>query len=59
MLESNLFPGNQRLEGDPSKLSYGVSTTDACIGWKETEELLTWAHNELGRRERTATPSGR
>jgi len=39
MLESNLEPGQQRWErGQP--LRYGVSTTDACIGWKETRELL-------------------
>ena len=48
MLESNLFSGNQRLDGGPSKLNYGVSITDACIGWEETEQLLTWAHSELG-----------
>lgn len=47
MLESNLFPGNQNLGSDPSKLEYGVSITDACVGWDETEELLTWAHGEL------------
>ena len=47
MLESNLKPGNQVLNSDPSKLTYGVSITDACIGWGETEELLTWAYDEL------------
>ena len=49
MLESNLNPGNQVLSSDPSKLKYGVSITDACIGWAETEELLTWAYEELAR----------
>lgn len=44
MLESNLNPGNQHLNGDASGLKYGVSITDACIGWDETEELLTWIH---------------
>ena len=48
MLESNLFPGAQQLDGDPSKLKYGVSITDSCIGWDETEELLTWAYDQLG-----------
>ena len=47
MVESNLFPGNQSLGADPSSLTYGVSITDACIGWDETESLLTWAHSEL------------
>ncbi len=48
MLESNLLPGNQTLNGDASKLAYGVSVTDGCIGWPETEELLTSAHDQLG-----------
>lgn len=46
MVESHLHPGNQKL-GSPSELSYGVSITDACIGWKETEYLLRWAHAQL------------
>jgi 3-deoxy-7-phosphoheptulonate synthase len=47
MLESNLNPGNQSLGSDPSCLQYGVSITDACIGWDETEELLTWAYEKV------------
>ena len=39
MLESHLFAGKQAL-GDGAELSYGVSVTDACIGWDETVELL-------------------
>lgn len=39
MLESHLEPGRQKWEpGLP--LAYGVSITDACIGWAETRELL-------------------
>ena len=39
LLESNLEPGNQTWkEGSP--LAYGVSITDACIGWDETRDLL-------------------
>ena len=48
MLESHLNPGNQKVTGDLSALKYGVSITDACIGWEETEELLTWAHGQVG-----------
>ena len=48
MLESNLFPGNQKLDSDLSKLKYGVSITDACIGWEQTRELVSWAYDELG-----------
>ena len=47
MVESHLFPGRQALGDDPSKLAYGVSITDACIGWDETSELLTEAHAAL------------
>ena len=47
MMESNLFPGNQKLGDDPSKLQYGVSITDACIGWEETAALLREAHDLL------------
>ncbi|PQO42007.1 3-deoxy-7-phosphoheptulonate synthase [Blastopirellula marina] len=47
MLESNLLPGNQKLGDDPSQLQYGISITDACIGWDETEQLLTEAHARL------------
>jgi len=47
MLESNLFEGNQTLGPDISALKYGVSITDACIGWEETEELLRFAHDAL------------
>lgn len=38
MLESNLFAGKQDAYcADPQR---GVSITDACIGWEETEDLL-------------------
>lgn len=37
MLESQLQPGRQEAE---AALAYGVSITDACIGWEETEALL-------------------
>ncbi|MDE2695407.1 MAG: 3-deoxy-7-phosphoheptulonate synthase [Chloroflexota bacterium] len=40
MLESHLFEGKQSLGDDPADLRYGVSITDACIGWDETVELL-------------------
>ena len=48
MLESNLFPGNQKLNGTASGLKYGVSITDPCIDWEETESLLSWAYDALG-----------
>jgi len=47
MLESNIHPGSQPAVSDRSQLQYGVSITDACIGWEETEELLREAHTRL------------
>ncbi len=39
MVESNLHAGRQNWLPD-APLRYGVSITDACIGWEETEALL-------------------
>ena len=47
MLESNLEPGSQPAQADRSKLTYGVSITDGCIGWDETEALIQEAHDRL------------
>lgn len=47
MLESNLFEGTQKLTDDLSQLKYGISITDGCIGWEQTEELLLTAHETL------------
>jgi len=54
MLESNIEAGNQKLV-DPSKLKYGVSITDACIGWEMTEKLLLAAHAKVGAKAVAAT----
>ncbi len=47
MLESHLFSGKQSLQDDPSLLAYGVSITDPCLSWEETEQLLYWADEKL------------
>ncbi len=47
MLESNLYEGNQSLTGDLQDLKYGVSVTDQCIGWEETEEIILAAYTKL------------
>ena len=47
MLESNLFEGNQKL-GKPADLRYGVSITDACLGWDTTQACLREAAAKLG-----------
>jgi 3-deoxy-7-phosphoheptulonate synthase len=46
MLESNLFEGQQKL-GNPKDLRYGVSVTDACLGWDTTAACLREAAARL------------
>ena len=46
MLESNLFEGNQKL-GNAQDLRYGVSITDACLGWDTTAACLREAAARL------------
>ncbi|TAL14402.1 MAG: 3-deoxy-7-phosphoheptulonate synthase [Aquabacterium sp.] len=43
MVESHLNAGAQKFtpgKDDPSKLAYGQSITDACIGWDDSEQVL-------------------
>ena len=47
MVESFLEPGNQSIPEDLSKLRYGCSVTDACVGWDTTVEMLRAAHRVL------------
>ncbi|AWT36009.1 phospho-2-dehydro-3-deoxyheptonate aldolase [Deinococcus arenae] len=47
MIESNLRPGKQGIPKDLSTLVPGLSVTDACVGWDETEALLLEAHAAL------------
>ncbi|MBD2518820.1 3-deoxy-7-phosphoheptulonate synthase [Nostoc sp. FACHB-973] len=47
MIESNLYEGNQKIPIDLNELKYGVSVTDKCIGWEETEEIILSAHQKL------------
>ncbi|NNG01000.1 MAG: 3-deoxy-7-phosphoheptulonate synthase [Desulfobacteraceae bacterium] len=57
MLESHLFEGQQKNTGDGTTLKFGVSITDACIGWETTEELILSAHEALGTfRDNPANP---
>lgn len=47
MMESNLFEGKQSIPDDLSKLQYGVSITDACVSWDETESMILSAYESL------------
>jgi len=49
MLESHLFGGAQPV-GPLAGLKYGVSVTDGCLGWAETEKALRDLHRVLGTR---------
>lgn len=55
MIESNLVEGRQDLCEDCSKLTYGQSITDACVGWEDTERMLAELNEAvLSRRTRHA-----
>ena len=41
MLESNINEGSQKIPSNLSSMKYGVSVTDGCIGWDETERIVT------------------
>jgi len=48
MLESNLSAGKQGIPQDKTELLWGVSVTDACIGWEDTERVLEDAAQRVG-----------
>lgn len=47
MLESHLQEGNQAIPSDLKDLKYGVSVTDKCLSWEETERIILEAHAAL------------
>ncbi len=52
MIESNLVEGSQKIPNDmasfdKSSLKYGVSVTDSCISFEETEKMLMKGYEEL------------
>lgn len=47
MIESHLHAGRQNIPRDLKELKYGVSITDPCLGWKDTEKALLTMHNIL------------
>lgn len=50
MLESYLMEGNQPFPRNPSEPRYGISITDACLGWEATERMLRSANEKLARK---------
>ena len=52
MVESNLEEGKQDVgPGGRESLKYGVSITDACIGWPDTEKVLARLAQAVGKRQ--------
>ena len=52
MVESNLEEGKQDVgPGGREALKYGVSITDACIGWPDTEKVLARLAQAVGKRQ--------
>lgn len=51
MLESFIEPGKQSMEGceHDGCLKYGMSITDACISWDQTQTLIKQLNEMLGR----------
>ncbi|MEY2408485.1 MAG: 3-deoxy-7-phosphoheptulonate synthase [Verrucomicrobiota bacterium] len=47
MIESNLEEGSQPIPAILSELRYGVSVTDACLGWEVTRRMLRDAAEAL------------
>jgi 3-deoxy-7-phosphoheptulonate synthase len=47
MVESYLNEGNQPFPKNPADLRYGVSISDACIGWEVTERMLRGGYAAL------------
>ncbi|MGH8017812.1 MAG: 3-deoxy-7-phosphoheptulonate synthase [Opitutaceae bacterium] len=50
MIESNLEHGAQPFPAPRDQLRYGVSITDGCIGWSETEGAIRETHHGLAPR---------
>ncbi len=47
MLESHLSEGRQNINLNDGQMKYGVSVTDACIGWETTETVLEESYQVL------------
>lgn len=47
MVESNLKHGRQNIPANLDDLEYGLSVTDGCISWDETEDAILKMHAKL------------
>jgi 3-deoxy-7-phosphoheptulonate synthase len=58
MVESYLEEGNQSIPKTAAELRYGVSITDACIGWETTERMLRHGHEVLSKARKSLAEAG-
>jgi 3-deoxy-7-phosphoheptulonate synthase len=58
MVESYLCEGSQPFPKNPRELRYGMSITDACLGWDATERMLRWAAERLSENRTAAVAVG-
>jgi 3-deoxy-7-phosphoheptulonate synthase len=56
MVESYLQEGSQPFPKPAAELIYGVSITDACLGWEATERMLTWGFELLSKERSPLAP---
>lgn len=47
MVESNIKHGRQNIPANLDDLEYGLSVTDGCISWEETEDAIRKMRNKL------------
>jgi len=47
MVESHLKFGNQKIPSNLDDLEYGMSITDGCISWEQTEEAILKMRDKL------------
>ncbi|RDA88114.1 hypothetical protein CP532_6773 [Ophiocordyceps camponoti-leonardi (nom. inval.)] len=59
MVESNIHEGNQKVPSEgKAGLKYGVSITDACISWEDTEQVLDSLAEAVKRRRKVLGVNG-
>lgn len=59
MIESNINEGSQKVPKDGKEgLQYGVSITDACIGWEDTESVLAELAEAVQKRRKVLSTNG-
>ncbi|KAF2720317.1 3-deoxy-7-phosphoheptulonate synthase [Polychaeton citri CBS 116435] len=58
MIESNINEGSQKVPAEgKAGLKYGVSITDACIGWEDTEAVLAELSDAVAARRQKLGPA--